>query len=190
MSIEPAAAFASGIRSLGAGGQLLRRRGWQMFSWRRGRTRGDCAPAACTARGSCSGYWLIVKNDNDPLEVQTVDDLNGQKTMPVFSFREEAEMYMCFEVRGSWWVRKTSAGELASLIFGPYSCIEKVALDPLPEICDEGMVHLVSVSRKDFTRTLAQKLLGGRGMEVSSTPARRPIDLRALRRRHPSQHAW
>lgn len=159
-----------------------------MFSWRRGRTRGDCTPAAGTARGSSSGYWLIVKNDNGPLEVLTVD-LDGRKTMPVFSFREEAEMYMRFEVRSSWWVRKTSPGELASLLVGFYSCVEKVALDPLPEICDERMTPLVSVSRKNFTRTLAQKLLDGRGIKVSSTPARRPIDLRAQRRSHPSQHA-
>ena len=150
-----------------------------MFSWRRGRTGGDCTAAAGTTRDSSSGYWLIV-NDNGPLEVQTVD-LDGQKTMPVFSFREEAEMYMRFEVRGSWWVRKTSAGELACLLFGFYSCVEKVALDPLPEICDEGMTPLVSVSRKDFTRTLAQKLLSDRGIRISSPPARRPIDLRARR---------
>jgi hypothetical protein len=131
-----------------------------MFSWRRSRTRGDCTPAAGTARSSSSGYWLIVKKDNGTLEVQTVD-LDRQKTMPVFSFREEAEMYMRFEVRGSWWVRKTSAGELASLLFGFYSYVEKVTLDPLPEICGEGMTPLVSVRRKDFTRTLAQELLGG-----------------------------
>jgi hypothetical protein len=168
-------------RCLGAGAQLPRRRDIPMFSWRRGGTRGACTPAAVMARGPSSGYWLIVKNDNDPLEVRTVDDLNGQKTMPVFSFREEAEMYMRFEVRGSWWVRKASAGELACLLFGFYSCVEKVALDPLPEICHEGMTPLVSVSRKDFMRTLAQKLLSDRGIRISSPPARRPIDLRARR---------
>jgi hypothetical protein len=108
---------------------------------------------------------LIVKNDNDPLEVQTVD-LDGQKTMPVFSFREEAEMYMRFEVRGGWWVRKTSSGELISLLFGPYSCVEMVALDPLPEICDEGMSRLVSVRRKDF----ALRLFSDRGVRVTSPP--------------------
>jgi hypothetical protein len=131
-----------------------------MFSWRRGRTRGDCTIAAGAARGSGSRYWLIAKNDNGPLEVLTID-LDGQETIPIFSFTEEAEMYMRFEVRGSWWVRKTSAGELASLLFGFYSYVEKVTLDPLPEICGEGMTPLVSVRRKDFTRTLAQELLGG-----------------------------
>jgi hypothetical protein len=159
---------------LGAGAQLLRRRGIRMFGWRRGGTRGACTPAAGMARGSILGYWLIVKNDNDPLEVQTVDDLNRQKTMPVFSSREEAEMYMRFEVRGGWWVRKTSSGELISLLFGPYSCVEMVALDPLPEICDEGMSRLVSVGRKDFTL----RVLSDRGVRVTSTPARRAGDPR------------
>ena len=107
---------------------------------------------------------MIVKNDNGPLEVQTID-LNAQKTMPLFSFREEAEIYMRFEMKGSWWVRKTSSRELASLLLGSYSCVEKVALDPLPEICGEGMTPLVSVSRKDFMRTLAQELLDGREMK-------------------------
>jgi hypothetical protein len=100
-------------RRLGAGVELPRRRPMPIFSWRRGRTSRDYTPAAGTARGSISGHWLIVKNDG-PLEVQTAD-LDGQKTMPVFSFREEAEMYMGFKVRGSWWARNTSAGELASL---------------------------------------------------------------------------
>jgi hypothetical protein len=38
-----------------------------------------------------------------------------------------------------------------------------------PQTCDEGMTRLVSVSRKDFTRTL----LGDRGGKVAPTPARR-----------------
>ena len=125
------------------------------FGWVKGETK-IAAPGAGAAGGPSSAYWLIVKNDNGPLEVLTID-LDGQKTMPVFSFREEAEMYMRFEVRGSRWVRKTSPGKLASLLFGSYSCVEKVALDPLPKICDERMTPLVSVSRKEFTRTLAQE---------------------------------
>ncbi len=116
---------------------------------------------------------MIAKNDNGPLEVLTID-LDGQETIPIFSFTEEAEMYMRFEVRGSWWVRETLAGELVSMLFGPYSCVEMVALDPLPEICDEGMSRLVSVHRKDF----ALRLLGDQRTGISSTPARRAGDPR------------
>jgi hypothetical protein len=111
---------------------------------------------------------LIVKNDNGALEMLTIN-LKEQETILVFSFREEAELYMRFEVRGGWWVRKTSAEELISLLFGPYSCVEMVALDPLPEICDEGMSRLLSVCRKDF----ALRLLSDQGVRVPSTPARR-----------------
>jgi hypothetical protein len=105
-------------------------------------------------RGSRSGYWLIAKNDNGRMEALTID-LAGQETIPIFSFRDEAEMYLRFEGCDEWWVRETSAGELISLLFGPYLRVKKVALDPLPEICDEGMNCLLSVSRKNFARTLS-----------------------------------
>jgi hypothetical protein len=130
-------------------------------------------PMAGAACGPSFRYWLIAKNDNGSLEALTID-LDGQETIPLFSFREEAEMYMRYEVRGSWWVRKTSAGELISLLFGPYSRVEMVALDPLPKMCDEGMTPLVSVRSKDF----ALRLLSDRGARVTSTPARRAADPR------------
>lgn len=101
---------------------------------------------------------MIAKNDNGRMEALTIN-LDGQETIPIFSFREEAEMFIRFEAWDGWWVREISAGELASLLFGPYSCVEMVALDPLPEICDEGMTRLVSVSRKVFARTLSTKAL-------------------------------
>jgi hypothetical protein len=140
-----------------------------MFSWRRGRTRGDCTKAAGAARGSGSRYWLIAKNNNGLLEVLTIN-LEDQETIPIFSFREEAQTFIRFEPRDGWWVRETSAGELVSLLCGPYLLhVKSVALDPLPEICDEGMTHLVSVRRMDF----ALRLLGDRGTRVTSTPSRR-----------------
>jgi hypothetical protein len=157
-----------------------------MFSSRRGRTRGDCTLAAREARGSSSRYWLIAKNDNGWTKALIIN-LEGQETIPIFSFREEAEMFAQFEAGGSWWVRETSAEELASLLFGPYSCVKMVALDPLPEICHEGTTLLVSVRRNDF----ALKLLGDRGMRVSPAPgSTTQRALRAQRRRQPSQHAW
>jgi hypothetical protein len=117
---------------------------------------------------------LIAKNDNGPLKVLTIN-LEEQETIPIFSFREEAEMFTRLKAWDGWWVREISAGELASLLFGPYSRVKMVALDPLPEICDEGMTNLVSVRRMDF----ALRLLGDRGTRVTSTPARRAGDPRA-----------
>jgi hypothetical protein len=137
------------------------------------------ALVAGPARGPSSRYWLIAKDEYGWMEVLTID-LDGQEAMPVFSFREEAEMYIRFEAWDGWSVREIAAGELTSLFFGPYSCVEKVALDPLPEICDEGMTRLVSVSRKDFARMLSRD----RGIRITLAPgstAHRPS--RAQRRR-------
>jgi hypothetical protein len=116
------------------------------------------APVAGLAGGPSSRYWLIARNEYGRMEALTID-LDGQEAMPIFSFREEAEMFIRFESWDGWWVREISAGELVSLLFGPYSRVKMVALDPLPEICDEGMTRLVSVSRKDFARMLSAKAL-------------------------------
>jgi hypothetical protein len=131
-------------------------------------TEGETKLAALLAgpaRGPRSRHWLIVKNEYGRMRALTIN-LDGQEAMPIFSFREEAEMFIRFEARQGWWVRETLAAELTSLLFGPYSCVKMVALDPLPEICDEGMSSLVSVSSKDFARTL----LGDRGIEIPSGP--------------------
>jgi hypothetical protein len=116
------------------------------------------APVAGPARGPSSRYWLIARNEYGRMEALTID-LDGQEAIAIFSFREEAEMFIRLESWDGWWVREISAGELVSLLFGPYSCVKMVALDPLPEICDEGMTRLVSVSRNDFARTLSAKAL-------------------------------
>jgi hypothetical protein len=140
-------------------------------------------PVAGAACGPSPRYWLIARNDNGPLEMLTID-LDGQETIPIFSFREEAEMFVWLEAWDGWSVRETSAGELVSLLFGPYSCVKKVALDPLPEICDEGMTRLVSVSRKDLARTL----LGGREMRV--TLAHRSTTQRPMHVKEATLWAW
>jgi hypothetical protein len=156
-----------------------------MFSWRQGRTRGGCTIAAGATRGPGSRYWLITKNANGPLEALTFD-LDGQETLPLFSFREEAEMFTRFEAWDGWRVRETSAEELASLLVGPYSHVESMALDPLPEICDEGMVHLVCLRRKEFARML----LDDRGIRIILAPGSTSYRTsRTQRRRQPSHHA-
>ena len=126
------------------------------------------APAAGAAHGPSSRYWLIAKTEYGRLEALNID-LDGQEVMPIFSFREEAEMFIRFEAGDGWSVREASAGELASsLLSGSYSGVKMVALDPLPEICDEGTTRLVSVGRKDFARTL----LRDRGVGDPPTPSR------------------
>ncbi len=98
-----------------------------------------------------STYWLIEKNRNDPTGVLTVGLAGGEKALSVFSFREEAELFLRLGVPGGgWWVRESGAGELVSVLSGPCANVEKVALDPLPEMVAEKTVGLVSLGRERF----------------------------------------
>jgi len=71
--------------------------------------------------------------------------------LPVFSFEEEAEMFLRLGLleKEGWRVRETTCGELTSVLYGMCRDVTHVSLDPLP-----GMVELVSLSRKTFVRTL------------------------------------
>ena len=103
--------------------------------------------------------WVLVEHPNDGrIEVLTVEYGDG-RALPVFSFEEEAEMFLWFRTSGRGWrVRQTTSGELVSMLYGPCMDVEKVALDPPPlEITGEAILDLVSLNRKDFVRTLIRE---------------------------------
>ena len=107
-------------------------------------------------------FWLIVRYENSHTEVLTIDlDGDGGKgTLPVFSFEEEAKMFLRFEMSGnpSWRVRESAVGELALVLLGPYTSVKKVALDPLPvEVGGEAMMSLVSLERERFLLSLVDE---------------------------------
>ncbi len=90
--------------------------------------------------------WLIVKYRCSGLEVFTI----GRHVLPVFSFREEVEAFLHFrDAADGWQARETTAGELASILYGPCREVEHISLDPLTE-----RVELVGLSRKAFVEAL------------------------------------
>ena len=96
-------------------------------------------------------YWLIADKRNNRLEALTIRAYDEQETLPVFSSEEEAEIFVRFGgVPGGWRARESSAGELVSVLSGPCAGVEKVALDPSPEMVFEGTVRLVSLLRESF----------------------------------------
>jgi hypothetical protein len=99
-----------------------------------------------------SAYWLIAKNDNGRLEVLTTSLAAGEEALPVFSYEQEAEMFLGLWEAGfdGWRVRESTAGELISVLYGPCASVECVTLDPLPEMLVERTVRLVSLSRERF----------------------------------------
>ena len=96
-------------------------------------------------------YWLIAEKRNNSIEALTIRANDEQETLPVFSSEEEAEIFLRFGgVTGGWRARESGAGELVSVLSGPCTGVEKVALDPSPEMVVEGTGGLVSLLRESF----------------------------------------
>ena len=116
--------------------------------------------------------WLIANLTDGKMEVFTLDS-GGDRVLPVFSFRDEAEMYVRLQLgTPGWEPRVSSPGEIVSVLYGPLSDVARVALDPLPEVCDKTLLDLLCVRRDAFVRSL----LGEEGdfAAPAETSIRRP----------------
>lgn len=124
-----------------------------------------------------TSYWLLVKDKCNDTDIFTNGLLDGQRALAVFSFVEEAEMFLC--LRGSadgWRVRETTAGELLSLFYTKLRGITHVTLDPIPENSFLNASGLLSTTREYFMERLESVSAGGddiRGQKL------RPRSLRA-----------
>lgn len=107
--------------------------------------------------GRRNSYWLIAKHSRGRWEVLTTHLGDGQRVLPVFSFAEEANLYLCHVARSSWQLRQTRAGELASLLYGPCREVELVALDPISNVETDVMNRLVSLERERFVDFLLHR---------------------------------
>ena len=80
------------------------------------------------------------------------------RVLPVFSFEEEAEMFLHLGGydHSGWRVWESCAGELVSVLLGPCVDVEGVALDPLPAMLEDGTIGLVEVGRRRFVGQLLE----------------------------------
>jgi hypothetical protein len=84
--------------------------------------------------------------------------------LPVFSFEQEVEMFLRlggYYDGGGWRARESSAGELVSVLCGPCADVEGVALDPHPEMLEDGTIELVEVGRRRFVGQLLERSANG-----------------------------
>jgi hypothetical protein len=97
-------------------------------------------------------WWLIAKTENGRVEfLTTTHGEDGGETLPVFGHEEEAEMFLHLgRYDDSWSARESSSGEIISVLCGPCSGVASVALDPIPEIVDDGTPGLVRLRRENF----------------------------------------
>ncbi len=104
-------------------------------------------------------WRMIARHDaNGRLEPLCVR-AGTSRVLLVFCFEEEAEMFLLLGgYDGSGWqVRESSAGELVSVLCGLCADVEGVALDPLPEMLEDGTIDLVEVERRRFVRQLTDR---------------------------------
>ena len=74
------------------------------------------------ARTAGRAYWLVIKHLSSRMDVFTTHLCGDRKALVVFSFQEEAEMFLELRLTASkdrWRVRQTSVGELVSVLYGP-----------------------------------------------------------------------
>lgn len=116
--------------------------------------------------------WLIARRTNGMLDVLTLEGRDGQ-ILPVFSFEDEALLYASLQVATPGWEpRVTTPGELLSVLYGPLSDVARVALDPLPEVCDKTVLDLLCVGRETFMCSLTGVRRGAAPAEAApSRPA-------------------
>ena len=97
-----------------------------------------------------SAWWLVARHSDSQSEVLILTH-GGSEMLPVFSFREEAEMYLRIEMlSGDWQVREISAEELISLLHEKCAIVRSVALDPLPGTWADGVVELMVLDCERF----------------------------------------
>lgn len=101
-------------------------------------------------------YWLVARKETGESAPLTVSLPDGGEALPVFSFEEEAQMFLWFiENRDEWLAFEVPSRELISMLFGPRAIAENVALDPSPEIVAEMAIGLVTLSRERFVDRIA-----------------------------------
>jgi hypothetical protein len=98
--------------------------------------------------------YLSARLENNRLRVLTLTSGSCGETLPVFDTGQAAHDFLRRGgFGGEWQVRESSAGELISLLLSHLADVERIALDPRPELAvsDES---LQSTSKRDFIDAL------------------------------------
>src|SRR5687767_12368321 len=123
-------------------------------------------------------YWVIAKDAKDAPDgfgqpdLLTVDLDGAGQALPIFSFEEEAEMFLWLQTtEDGREVRETTPGQLVSILYGPCAHVGRVMLDPLPEIGLSMQISLLGMDRNDFV----ESVMGARSLDTPYKPSRRTV---------------
>ena len=104
--------------------------------------------------------WLLTRQNEGSEELLTAVSPGGKRTLPVFSFLEEAELFLTLGIvdGGEWQVSQIRSSDLAAVLLGPYRYVDRVALDPLPEgLGAEPLNLLASMSLAEFAELMLRR---------------------------------
>lgn len=129
-------------------------------------------------RAGMQRYWVIARDAKDGFgqpDLLTVD-LDGRgETLPVFSFEEEAEMFLWLQTtEDGREVRETTPGQLVSILYGPCADVGRVMLDPLPEIGARVQISLLGMDRNDFVESVWEQGASTRHISPRTAQCERP----------------
>jgi hypothetical protein len=114
-------------------------------------------------RAGTQRYWVITKDGFGQPDLLTVDLDGTGEALPVFSFEEEAEMFLWLQTtEDGWEVREITPGQLVSILYGPCADVGRVVLDPLPEIGLNMQISLLGMDRNDFV----ESVMGARSLDT------------------------
>jgi hypothetical protein len=102
--------------------------------------------------------------------VLTVDS-GGEEALAVFSFDEEAELFLQLGALGDGWrIESVATDELFSQLLESRAAFRRVALDPFPEVAGRRMVDLVCVSRERFVQNYGSGYPDSNGTRLRALP--------------------
>jgi hypothetical protein len=108
-------------------------------------------------------FWVVLEGGTWTLPF-TVTLREDKEAIALFSGEEEAMMFRHFSKQGAnSSILETTAGEVLSLLYGPWSVAGHVALDPIPEVLDSRLSGPLTLDREHFAQSFA-----GVGSELMS----------------------
>src|SRR5688572_2769567 len=126
---------------------------------------GDETAGGIPRRAGTQMYWVIAKDAKDGFgqpDLLTVDLDGAGQALPIFSFEEEAEMFLWLQTtEDGREVRETTPGQLVSILYAPCAHVRRVMLDPLPEIGVRMQISHLGMDRNDFV----EPVMGARSLD-------------------------
>lgn len=120
------------------------------------------------SRASGRLLWVITQHENSRMGVLTIEPGGDREALAVFGFEEEAEAFLWLGTQGAGWrARRTTTGEIISLLYGPCASAKRVALDPLP-VVGGGMVMDLAGWERFARRLMGEPPSGYQGLRATT----------------------